>query len=107
MIIEFIEINKEISVKEWEDKITKLISKIDDDASGKNGLEYTLEDAKENGFNTTVEYFFSKCKSNAITERTEEFLSLYMSTWNCSCDEHDTKIVERDDSIVVIIAISY
>lgn len=51
-----------ISFKEWEQDITDFISSFDDDASGANGKDYLVDEAKEQGYDNNIDYWIDEAK---------------------------------------------
>lgn len=49
----------DISKENWKDELSNFIGEFDYDVSGKNGEEYVLYEALQNGFETTIEWWIS------------------------------------------------
>lgn len=49
-----------IDCTEWEEELENFIESFDADVSGQNGSEYTLQEALDEGFESSVEYWINE-----------------------------------------------
>lgn len=79
--------------------------KLDNDLSGANGEECTLDEALEEGFNNSAEYIVNKAEkiygNSSIGKLTEESLNIICKIY----EEYDKfVIIEHDNACVVMLA---
>lgn len=92
----------------WRDDIINFISSFDDDASGANGVQHTIQKAIDNGYDNTISYLIDQCNKESLIENTHDLLHLYIPTWDSCSEQYDYTLTEyyNSDQALLIVAIS-
>lgn len=91
----------------FERKLFKLLEGIDQDFVGENGEEYLLDEAKEKGFNSNLEYSISKAKEKYcdIKEVISSVIYDAINGWDNYYEYSEYSVVEIHGEYVVTIAV--
>lgn len=93
--------------KNFERKLFRLLEDIDQDFVGENGEEYLWDKAKEEGFDSNLEYSISKAKEKHcdIKEVISSVISDAMNGWDNYYESSEYSVVEIYGDYVVTIAV--
>ena len=92
-----------------EEKLFELFSCVDADFTGENGEDYLWSWAKEEGFESNLEYELKNAKEkhrDNLEEIIKDVIRSVQSTWGCYYSDLTEEIIKINEGFVVSIAIS-
>lgn len=100
-----------VSFQNWEDDMRDFINSFDEDASGRNGLNYIDIEAKNNKYDNSTDYWINEANKNIEENNIEDkidFVLKKLDNTYSSYDYHDYKIdSSAEDFLIVIFAEQY